>query len=278
MGIPHFLRLFCVAFVLDPGLLQGNAMMGSHEEAEDKRRAEVSPSLLAANPLSLGEEVALIKLSGADRLHLDVMDGHFVPNLSFSPHVLKALKAHTTLPIDVHLMVDDPLRWVEPFQQVGAASLAFHIEAMETAPEEQGDVQVRAQVKALCQTILQGGSHVGLALSPNTPVACLDPFLDCVDYVLVMGVVPGKGGQTFLPQTVDRVAAIRENRGKRSFKIQVDGGVTAQNAQALWAAGADVLIAGTAIFSTSDYTQAIDALRPQKPPRDGSKDDSVAGA
>jgi len=269
MGIPHFLRLFCVAFVLDPGLLQGNAMMGSHEEAADARRtdarrAEVSPSLLAAKRLSLGEEVALLKSSGADRLHLDVKNGHFVPNLGFDPDVLKALKAHTPLPIDVHLMVQDPLGWVEPFQQVGAASLAFHIEAMETALEEQGDVKVRAQVKALCQTIRQGGSHVGLALSPNTPVACLDPFLDCVDYVLVMGVVPGKGGQTFLPQTVDRVAAIWELREKQgySFKIQVDGGVTPQNAPRLWEVGADVLVAGTAILGTPDYRQAVQALRP----------------
>jgi ribulose-phosphate 3-epimerase len=229
---------------------------------------KIAPSLAAGRLLYLGDEIKKLEEAGVDAVHFDVMDGHFVSELSFSPQTLKSL--NKSVPIDVHLMVTTPLDWVEPFQQAGAASLAFHIEAMKNATEE--------QVHALCQTIRQGGMQAGLALSPNTPLERLDPFFDEVDIILVMGVFPGKGGQKFLPQTLGRVAAIREKRGRRSFKIQVDGGVTAQNAQALWAAGADVLIAGTAIFSTSDYTQAINALRPQKQARDGSKDGTVTDA
>ena len=223
------------------------------------RRFDISPSLLAADPACLGEEAKRLEQGGADRLHLDVMDGHFVPNLSFGPPVLKALKAHTSLPIDVHLMVSNPLAWVDPFQQAGAASLAFHLESGGPEPSEG-----RSRGHQILRAIHQGGLQAGLALHPDTPLWRLEPFLEAADFILVMTVIPGKGGQGLLPQALDRVAAVRALREQQghSFNIQVDGGVTPQNAPRLWEAGADVLIAGTAILGAPDYRQAVQALRP----------------
>jgi len=211
---------------------------------------KIAPSILSADFRRLGEEVALAEKAGADMLHFDIMDGHFVPNITFGPMILKALRSETNLPFDVHLMVDNPESFIEPVVDAGGNSITVHVE-------------VCRHLQRMVQLIRDRGLRVGVALNPATSLSSIEYVLDEVDVVLIMGVNPGFGGQTFIPKTLKK---IREARAKLTdldlwTDIAVDGGITAENVSSIIEAGANVIIAGTATFGQEDAEKAIKKLR-----------------
>ena len=210
----------------------------------------VAPSLLAADFARLGEEVRAIESAGADWLHLDVMDGHFVPNISFGPAIIKALRKHTALPFDVHLMIAPADPYLAAFADAGANHIAVHPEA---SPHLHRSLQA---IRAL-------GCKAGVVLNPATPIETIAWALDLIDIVMVMTVNPGFGGQAFIESQLGKIAALRtliDSTG-RPIALQVDGGITTITAPKVIAAGADTLVAGTAVFGAPDYATAIAALR-----------------
>ena len=211
---------------------------------------QIAPSLLSADFARLGDAVLVAARAGADMIHFDVMDGHFVPNISIGPPVLKSLAKVSTLPIDVHLMIENPDRYVEAFVEAGAASITVHVEAV-------------VHLHRLVHFIKSLGVKAGVALNPATPVSVLEQIAVDVDYVLVMTVNPGFGGQTFIPRSESKVRAVREllNREGSSAPIQVDGGIDLRTAPRIVAAGADILVAGNAVFGSPDPERAIRDLR-----------------
>ncbi|MDE2581259.1 MAG: ribulose-phosphate 3-epimerase [Rhodospirillales bacterium] len=213
-------------------------------------RIEIAPSLLAADFSRLGEEVAAVEAAGADWLHLDVMDGHFVPNISFGPLVLRALRASTRLPFDVHLMIAPVDPFLAEFASAGADQILIHPEA---GPHLHRSLQA---IRGL-------GKRAGVVLNPATPLEAVAWVLDLVDTVLMMTVNPGFGGQAFLPSQLPRIAALRGmiSASGRPIRLAVDGGVAPGTAGPAAEAGADTLIAGSAVFGTPDYAHAIAALR-----------------
>ena len=214
----------------------------------------IAPSILSADFARLGDEVRAVVAAGADLIHFDVMDNHYVPNLTVGPLVCQALKPHVAVPIDVHLMVRPVDRIVPDFAKAGAAIISFHPEASEHVDRTIG-------------LIHDCGCKAGLALNPATPLAWLDHVLDRLDLVLIMSVNPGFGGQSFITEALaklklarTRIDAVRARTG-RDIRLEVDGGVRVDNIAAIAKAGADTFVAGSAIFSTPDYAATIAAMR-----------------
>lgn len=209
---------------------------------EDKlKKIMIAPSLLSADFGRLAEEIRDVERAGCDALHIDVMDGHFVPNITIGPLVVAAVRKVTKLPLDVHLMIQDPVRYIRDFHKAGADWITIHVEA-------EKDVW-----KALHE-IKKQGAKAGLSLRPGTPVDAIYPYLPDLDLVLVMSVEPGFGGQSFMPEQMSKIKALRP---KFSKLISVDGGIDPKNAVQVLEAGADILVAGSAIFGKSDRAKAI---------------------
>ena len=211
---------------------------------------KISPSVLACDFTKLGEEVSDIQKCGADMVHLDVMDGMFVTNISFGLPVIEALRKKSDMVFDVHLMIDNPSRYAKRFIEAGADILTFHLEAEE-------------EPAALLDLIRVNGAKAAISIKPGTPSDAVFPYLEKCDMVLVMTVEPGYGGQALIPQTLDKVREIKNeiDRLGLSVDIQVDGGITPQNAKDAISAGANVLVAGSSVFKATDRKAAIDSLR-----------------
>ncbi|MBI4518612.1 MAG: ribulose-phosphate 3-epimerase [Deltaproteobacteria bacterium] len=219
-------------------------------------RVLIAPSLLSADFARLGEEVRAVDAAGADWLHLDVMDGHFVPNLTIGPMVVEAVRKHTQRPLDVHLMIEQPERYIGAFAKAGARYISVHYE---TCPH----------LHAVLQQIRAAGAEPGVVINPATPLAAIEPVLPDVAFILIMTVNPGFAGQAFIESAMGKISAARDiKRSQRlSFLIEVDGGVKVDNAVRIIAAGAEVLVSGSGVFGTRDYRATIAALRGSAPAR-----------
>jgi ribulose-phosphate 3-epimerase len=211
---------------------------------------KISPSILSADFSRLGEDVQAVDRAGADYIHIDVMDGHFVPNITIGPLVVEALRKVTAKPLDVHLMIENPDLYIADFARAGADIITVHQEAV---PHLHRTVQL---IKSLSK-------KAGVSLNPATPVETLDIILDELDLVLIMSVNPGFGGQSFIPSALDKIRALRQRITERglSTELEVDGGVKIDNIREVVAAGADVLVAGSAVFNTENYAATMTALR-----------------
>ena len=211
----------------------------------------LAPSILSADFAALGDAVAAVERGGADLIHVDVMDGHFVPNITIGPPVVKSLRRVAKVPLDVHLMIEEPDRYLEAFVDAGAAMVSVHVEVL---PHLHRTVQ---RIKAL-------GAKAGVVLNPSTPVGALDEIAGDVDFVLVMSVNPGFGGQAFIPRSEDKIKHVRQTldrAGNAAAPIEVDGGIDARTAPLVVAAGARILVAGAAIFHAANPEQAARDLK-----------------
>ena len=210
----------------------------------------IAPSILSADFAALGEQIAAAERGGADLIHVDVMDGHFVPNLTIGPPVVQSISRVAKVPLDVHLMIEEPDRYLEAFVRAGAAMISVHVEVL-------------PHLHRTIQAIKQLGAKAGVALNPSTPIVALEEIAGDVDHVLVMSVNPGFGGQTFIPRSESKIAAVRAllDRQGNAAPIEVDGGIDRTNAARIVEAGATILVAGNSIFGTGDPERATRELR-----------------
>lgn len=213
----------------------------------------IAPSILSADFARLGDEIARLEAAKADWIHVDVMDGHFVPNLTLGPPIIRALRKTTQLPFDVHLMITQPERYLADFKKAGADIITVHAEAC-------------PHLHRTLSEIRQLGALAGVSLNPSTPVSVLEDVVDQLDLILIMSVNPGFGGQSFIENTYEKLAKTKALIGNRSIWIEVDGGVSPKNAAQLRQAGANALVAGSAVFNASDMAQVITDLRGTKTP------------
>lgn len=211
---------------------------------------KLSPSILAADPLRLGDAARLALDAGCDELHFDVMDGHFVPNISYGPVVLRSLRKASSMFFDTHLMISEPLRYIEDYVRAGAGLITFHLESDD-------------EPMAVIEKIRSFGISPAISLKPKTPAEAVFPYLSFIDMVLVMTVEPGFGGQSFMEDMTPKIAAIRKEAARigRPLDIQVDGGIDEQTAPIAVKAGANILVAGSSLFCQTDYALAIRNLR-----------------
>jgi len=211
---------------------------------------KIAPSILSADFSRLGDEVRAVERSGADVIHVDVMDGHFVPNITIGPLVVQGLKRLTSLPLDVHLMIENPERYIEAFAQAGSDWITFHAE-------------VCPHPKRMIKKIRQLNVRPGIVLKPATPLKTLFPVLNDLDLVLIMSVNPGFGGQSFIPSTLKKIARLKKliDENQYPLEIEVDGGVKIENIREVSEAGGDVFVVGTGIFKTNNYEETIRKLR-----------------
>lgn len=216
-----------------------------------RRRIKVAPSILSADFSRLGDEIRAVEAAGADIIHVDVMDGHFVPNITIGPLVVEAARKATRLPLDVHLMIANPEMYIGDFAKAGADYLTVHVEATN-------------HLNRLIQLIRShNGVRPAVSLNPATPLETLDYILPDVAMVLIMTVNPGFGGQAFIPSSLEKIRRLRKRIDELGLKveIEVDGGVKPENAAEIAAAGADILVAGSAVFGAADYAAAINSIR-----------------
>ena len=216
----------------------------------DHRNVEIAPSILSADFSCLGEQIRAVERGGAGVLHVDVMDGHFVPNITIGLPVVKSLAGFTRLPMDTHLMIAEPGRYATQFVSAGAQMVSVHVEA---------DPHLHRTLMA----IKDAGAQAGVVLNPSTPVVAVEEALQFADYVLVMSVNPGFGGQKFIPQSLDKVRRLRHMIDERQLnvRIEIDGGIDRKNIETVVAAGAEIIVAGSAIFGQSDAEAAVKDLR-----------------
>ena len=217
---------------------------------QKNRNIDIAPSILSADFSRLGEEIAAVERGGADILHVDVMDGHFVPNITIGLPVVKSLAAATKLPLDTHLMISEPGRYAAQFVSAGASMVSVHVEA-------------DPHLHRTLMSIRSAGAQAGVVLNPSTPVSAVEEALQFADYVLVMSVNPGFGGQKFIPESIQKVRRLRQMITERQLnvRIEIDGGIDRNNIETVVDAGAEIIVAGSAIFGAESAEEAVKELR-----------------